>query len=120
MQNITKQQELLNNYADLDLEKLPSEIKNKNYIWRLVQRENGKCLYAQHDGGRIAAFEVFKTLIRKHRERMIELKNRQGYTFNPADYCEYKEAWPCDEDFGRRAWTYPTLELALVKYDKIE
>ena len=112
MSNQTIMQKLLENYDQLDLIKLPSELKKGGFDYKLIKRTNEKCLYAQILDGKIISFEVFKTKIVKHRENMIRLG-----LINPDSYPEFKESFPNDEDFGKRAHCYPNLEMAEQAYD---
>ena len=118
VKNLTIQQELIKNYSELDLEKLPEQLRKCGFDYKLIKRENDKCIYSQSESGRIVAYEVFKTKIIKCRERMIELNKRSGRSLDKI-YPEFKESFPNDEEFGKRAHSYSTLEKALIAYEGI-
>lgn len=112
-----KQQDLFNNYSSLDLEILPKELRKNGFDYKLVKRENNKCIYSQGRGDNVIGYEVFRTKIMPHKERMIKMKNTMG-TKNDTDALkEFKESFPNDEEFGKRAWNYKTLESATKCYD---
>ena len=111
-----KLQDLINNYSELDLEVLPDKLRKNGFDYELVVREPRKCVYMQCKGS-IIAYEVFLTKISLYRDAMMRMKNKLG-TKNKVDGLkEYREVFPGDEDFGKRAWTYPTLENAMLAYD---
>jgi hypothetical protein len=118
MEKITKNQLLINNYQNLHLQKLLPEIFKNGFIYRLVNRTESKFIYAQYSAltENIIAYEVFKNKIIKFRDRMIELEIRSGKNYGAEKLPEFKEAFPNDEDFGRRAWTYQDLETAQKRY----
>lgn len=95
------------------IKKLSEEIKKNGFTYRLVKRNSDKCIYSQHNGlGLIQSYEVFKTKLmdqRKAKERWAKLQNK---SFNPEDYEELAEVYPSDTEFGKRAWSYKTLEQA--------
>ncbi len=117
---MTKQSELMDKYTELDLLKLPDELSKMGFKYRLVERQQNKCIYAQYTGDRCVAYEVFKTKIVEHRKRMEELNTRTGRKPIPdIIYPEFKEAWPSDEEFGKRAWSYQSLEKAKENYSSL-
>jgi hypothetical protein len=87
---------------DIRIKKLKNEIKKNGYMYRLVERTDLKAIYAQEDYG----FEVFKVKLDKPHPKAEE------------DIKKYDkvERFPCDEDFGKHAWTYKTLEEAQKRY----
>jgi hypothetical protein len=118
MKKLSQQQEMIENYENLDLEILPEKFKKNGFIYELITREPKKCIYSQSNG-RIVAYEVFLTKIQKYRERMIEFKKRNGQSVDDSVYKEYKEAFPGDEEFGKRAWSCRTLENAQARYERL-
>ncbi|VVC76027.1 hypothetical protein AQUSIP_13280 [Aquicella siphonis] len=122
MKKESKQEKLLNNYAEIDLEILPPRLRKNGFDYRLVERTPAVCIYEQSSGGLVVAYEVFKTKIVKHRESMIALKkqfNAQCDESQFLNYKEYKEAFPADEEFGTRAWTYRDLEKAKLAFSRL-
>jgi len=112
------QEELLANYPNLTIRKLENEVKRNGFIYKLVERANHRCLYAQYTKlGTINSYEVFLTKlgdINKTKESFAKLNNT---VFEDTGNKEYYEIFPRDEEFGKRAWTYPNLELAKKAYD---
>lgn len=106
---------LLENYHTLDLEILPEKVKKNGFVYILVERTTEKCIYQQTDDGEIYGYEVFKTCIRLFREHMIKLAVTRNQPINTA-WKEYREQFPGDEEFGKRAWTYKNLDDAKKRY----
>jgi len=84
---------------------LPKYNRKNSYDYYLVIRNDVAAIYRQEDPdrGTIGAYEIFK--IKIQRERIFRDR-----------YFPLKERFPSNEDFGKTAWTYPTLEGALFKY----
>jgi hypothetical protein len=105
--------DLLLNYDDLKIRKLKNEIKKNGFIYKLIKRSNLKCIYAQTTlSGIPIAYEVFLTKLghlKKAKKRWAKLKSIEVDLEASEDYYEI---FPSDEEFGSRAWTYSTLELA--------
>jgi hypothetical protein len=101
-----------------DIKKLPENIRKNGFDYRLVKRNDERAIYSQHAGlGQIISYEVFKIKLgdqHKAKERWAKLKNEP---FNPDDYEKSYEKFPTNEDFGKTAWTYPTLEQAMVAFE---
>jgi hypothetical protein len=92
---------------EIRIKKLKPEIKKNGYLYELVKRLDGKCIYAQKDGGRLIAYEVFKTKLTRPHPKMLE--DLQNY--------DKVETFPSDEEFGVRAWTFKTLQEAELAFD---
>lgn len=111
-------EEQIKNYENLSIRKLPEEIRKNGYLYRQVKRTITKFLYSQHlPDGSIVAYEVFFNRLgdlRRAKQRWATLQHRES---NPEDHEQFYESFPSDEDFGRRAWTYPTLEKAMVAFE---
>jgi hypothetical protein len=89
------------------IKKLSPIIKKNGFLYEEIKRNDEKCIYSQKDNGLIIAYEVFKHRLSKPHPKAIEdLKNYDKV-----------EIFPSDEEFGSRAWTYPTLEKAEVAFD---
>lgn len=101
------------NFSNLSIRPLNLEIRKNGFTYRQVKRTNKKFMYAQYQTGRdIIAYEVFYNKLgnmRKAKERWAKLQDRE---FDPSNYEEFYEVFPSDEEFGKRAWTYKTLEQA--------
>lgn len=98
--------------------KLPLEISKKGFIYRQVMRTENRFMYSQSNKlGKIVGYEVFLNKLgdlRKAKERWARLQNKP---FDPNDYDEQFEIFPGDEDFGKRAWSYSTLENAMLAFN---
>ena len=117
--NKLSEQELLENYDKISLKKLPEILKKKTFEYRLVKRTNNKLIYSQHNGLGVAiAYEVFKNKIKPLRETKVMWSKRGNIEINPEDFEEYYEVFPTDEDFGKRAWSYGTLETAMKAFNE--
>lgn len=86
---------------------LPISLRKNGFIYTQVYRGTRSCIYEQRVGQILIAFEVF--IIRERSERSILGK------IIPA-----KEIFPSNEDFGKTAWTYWTLEQAMKKFNESE
>lgn len=112
---MTKFDDLMKNYENLDLAKLPQELRKNGFDYVLIERTQEACIYAQKIGGLIVAYEVFKTKILPFKKEMERLKKSVRNDIN-TNYQEYREAFPHDEEFGKRAWTFKELSQALECY----
>ena len=70
---------------------------------KLVERTKNKAIYLRSDD----VYEVFKI-------KIAPAGMSQREQFYPE-----REIYPNNEDFGKTAWTYRTLDKAKRKYDKI-
>lgn len=111
----TKNELLLENYENLDLQKLPEQLRKNGFDYELVVRTNSKLIYSQSLGGKVFAYEVFKNSVRPYKE--FVLRKNPNCTYKALH--EYKEFFPCDNDFGKRAWCKPDLESAMEKYNSL-
>jgi hypothetical protein len=106
------------NYESLSLKKLDLEITKNGFIYRQMKRTKEKFMYSQHNkAGALVAYEVFLNRIEnnhKAKERWCKLKNQE---FDPSLFEEWYEAFPSDEEFGKRAWSYPNLERATMAFE---
>jgi hypothetical protein len=90
---------------ELRIKKLNNEIKKNGYLYRLVERTETKALYAQEDYG----FEVFK----------VKLSKPHPKAENDLKLYDKVEIFPNDEDFGKIAWSYKSLDEAQKRYARI-
>jgi hypothetical protein len=86
---------------------LPNDIRKNGFSYKQVLRGDRSCIYEQRVGQKIIAFEVFMI-------RVMQEKSFMGKIFKE------REIFPSNEDFGKTAWTYWTIEEAMVKYLKLE
>lgn len=115
-----KESDLISNYENLSLKKLDETIRKSGFVYKLIMRTSQKCIYAQWEGGITIAYEVFKNRIREYRKMKMSWASKKNEQVNPEDFEEYFEVFPSDEEFGKRAWTYPTLEKALAAYEALD
>lgn len=91
------------------MELLPEIIRRKGFFYNLEKRGTKALIYKQTDAedGYIAAYEVFKIKVDKPKVVFgIQLNER--------------EIFPANEDFGKWAWSCPTLERAEKKFQFLE
>jgi len=85
---------------------LPLVIQRNTFTYTQVLREGKKAIYRQTVTTEIEYFEVF--IIRIRPERTIKGKMILSY-----------EKFPSNEDFGVSAWTYKSLEKAMIKFNSL-
>ncbi len=119
MTELNEHEKLLNDYSNLDLQILPPTIRKNGFNYSLLIRNERKCLYVQCAAGRVKSYEVFKTKIVKHKESVLKLKNYFGIDESPSDMDlkEYRESFPSDTEFGKRAWCFVSLDDAMLAYE---
>jgi hypothetical protein len=111
------QEEILKTYENLDLRKLPEKLTQGGIDYYLVDRTKSKAIYQQEKPA--ASFEVFITKIVPERETAKSFSKRFNRPCELSQYQDYKEIYPHSSEFGKRAWSYPRLELAKQKYDSL-
>lgn len=112
-----KQNELLENYKNLDLRKLPEQLTQHGLDFYLVERTESKLIFQQEKPA--ASFEVFINKIIPERETAESFAKRYNTPYDATKYQDYKEVYPKNSEFGLRAWSYPRLELAKQKYNSL-
>lgn len=91
------------------MELIPEKIKRKGFVYELEKRGAKTLVYRQIDDedSSVVAYEVFKIRVDKPKVVFgIQLNER--------------EVFPANEDFGKWAWTCPTLERAEKKFELLE
>ena len=86
---------------------LPQKTCKNGFPYTQICRGARSCIYEQRVGQKLIAFEVF--IIQTRSERSILGKIIQA-----------KEKFPSNEDFGKTAWTYWTVEQAMKKFNELE
>ena len=86
---------------------LPQTLRKNGFTYIQVRRGRRSCLYEQRHSDIVVGYEVF--LIRTSRERHIAGK-----------ILEAKEVFPNNSAFGYWAWSFYTLEKALIKFQSLE
>ena len=89
------------------MERLPIELRINGYNYTQLKRGKKACIYEQHVTPGTLRFEV------------IFIKLRPAEEVMGRDYPE-REVYPCNEDWGKKGWTYIELENALRAFDRIE
>ena len=79
---------------------LKKTILKSGYRYVQIQRNENVAVYAQHEGDKIIAFEVFQIKLKKSGSRFL----RQFYY----------EKFPSDEDIGRTGKSFANREKALL------
>jgi len=111
---ITKNKNETNNGP---VDKLP-ETKSKNgFMYTLVERNDKAAIYEQFDpeSAMVVGYEVFEVVVTKPSciQQKSGVKAGMWYQY-PAT-----EKFPGNEDFGKMAWAYMTLEGATKKYEEL-
>lgn len=88
--------------------KLKDTVSKNGFTYKCVQRDQKKALYAQYHDNTLIGFEVFKI-----RLRGIQYSYLLRKPLPPA------ERFPSNEDFGKTAWSFRTLQNALKKYEEL-
>lgn len=88
---------------------LPKTFKKNTFFYEQVLRRGDIAIYQQRlrEGAGCLAFEVFK------------IKKCPDWN-SPGGFVPAHEAGPSNEEFGKSAWSYPTLEMAKKKMRELE
>lgn len=87
---------------------LKEEVNKNGFMYKLVKRNEDRAIYSQHTAlGQTCAYEVFKIKKGKLHPKSSE-EDLKNY--------DLSERFPRDEDFGKTAWTYPSLKKAEQAY----
>ena len=91
------------------MELLPERIRRKGFFYDFVKRGEKAMIYKQTDveDDFTVAYEVFKV-------KVDQPKVVFGIQLNE------REIFPANEDFGKWAWSCPSLERAEVKFQYLE
>lgn len=90
--------------------RLKSEFDRKEFTYRLIERTDEKCLYVQLLNEIPTSYEVF----------LVKTGKRHWMERTELNKDDKIELFPRDEEFGKRAWTYPTLEKAKRAYEGLK
>lgn len=109
---ISKDPNVVNNGFD----KLPTSKKRNGYLYTLVKRSKKAVIYRMTNDkfpeDKSVSFEV--SIIRKAPAYKLLQKTNGNYYHYPES-----ERFPCNEDFGKTAWTYDKEESAMKKFDEL-
>jgi hypothetical protein len=88
---------------------LEEKIRKNGFDYLLIKKGEKAYIYKQWDDevDFTVAYEVFKIKIDKEKEVF-------------GDIMPEREVFPGNEDFGKWAWTYPSLEKAEVRFQRLE
>lgn len=87
---------------------LPERVRKNGFTYFLLQRTPKKAIYIQTYDNVQVGFEVFLIKVRGTQYSHILCRNLQP--------CE---RFPCNEDFGKSAWSFRGLDDAIKKYDAL-
>ena len=85
---------------------LPDIIRKNGFTYTKVLRDGRKCIYEQMYCEGLHYFEVFT--VQQSRERVLNGKTLLA-----------KEVFPCNEDFGKTAWSCRTLADAMKHFNSL-
>lgn len=89
---------------------LPVHFKRKGFTFDQIYNSNGWYIYAVTiPKSTIPHYEVFKERIHRHRVYKNGWRNVDNVG---------KVTYPCDESFGRWAWSCPTIEMCMEYINK--
>ena len=91
----------------MELKRLPLRLRKNDHDYKQVRRGMRSCVYEQKYEGRLIGWEVF--LIKVAPKEEIH-----GYHYPD------REVYPCDEDFGYKAWTFRDYDRAIERFDYLE
>ena len=86
---------------------LPVKLKKNGFFYSQILRGKRSFIYRQQVSKGLYYFEVFRLIKCPHR-------NFKGVIL------EAHERFPCNEDFGKTAWSFGKLEDARLKFDVLE
>jgi len=103
-------------------EKLPLNKSKNGYAYRQIKRNDKAAIYEQSvenevngEIGTVVGHEVFRIQISKPCSLVQKHGKKKGQVYNyPAG-----ERFPGNEDFGKWAWAYTTLDQAMVKFNEL-
>lgn len=97
--------------------KLKEEFNKYGFKYVLVTRTEEKCMYAQYMGDRITSYEVFRTKLVNNHNNIKSFDRLNKSVTDLSNIEEFKEVFPSNEEFGKRAWAAPNLVHAHLIYD---
>jgi uncharacterized protein YqgQ len=101
----------------MTIRQLPQIIKKYGFIYRLIKRTENVHLYSQENkAGIVQTYEVFKNKLRDSKKYAASLAKLSGKNQKNDEY-DFHEVFPTHEEFGKRAWSYPTFKTALIAFE---
>lgn len=85
---------------------LPLNLRKNGFNYTQLLREGNNAIYEQSVTSSVKYYEVFS--IRTKPERILKGKTIQA-----------GEVFPCNEDFGKTAWSCSTYEKALQRFNNL-
>lgn len=101
------------------MDPLPQTKKKNGYAYTLIERTENAAIYSmvneQYPEDTSVGYEVFQITISKPCaiQQKSGVKKGMWYQY-PA-----KEKFPGNEDFGKTAWSFSDLDVAMMKYGEI-
>lgn len=99
----------------LKIEKLSEIVKGRHGAYFMVRRDENFAIYQKDKPAN--CYEVFKIKKIDGKKSAESFNKRFNANYIIEDAPDIKEKYPVDEDFGKIAWAYPTLEKANEKFD---
>ena len=95
----------MSNDAIRAVRKIPEAFRRDGMSFRLIKRTDRVVMVASGD----KVFEVFS----------VRTAKKDSHIGNRLVFMAGDEVMPSDEDFGKKAWTYPKREAADAKYAEL-
>jgi len=96
----------LEKQINVEMRYLPLILRKNGFTYTQVLREGRSCIYHHEVTENVQYFEVFTVKVKPEtvfKEKVIPKR----------------EVFPCDEDFGKTAWSCKTLERAMFHFNKL-
>jgi hypothetical protein len=86
----------------------PATFRKNGFHYELMKREGDIAMVKQRlePGRGLLAYEILRI-------RRAEAREMHGKAIEAAEY------GPCNEDFGKHGWSYPTIERAEAKFSEM-
>lgn len=97
------------------VQKLPEIYRGKYGVYFLILRDDNFAIYQKDKPAN--CYEVFKIKKIDWKKAAQSFNKRFNMNYNIQEEPDIKEKYPVDEDLGKIAWTYPTLEKAKEKFN---
>jgi hypothetical protein len=106
----------------MEYEKLPATKKKNGYVYKQVSRSDKAAIYEQIvekdiNGipGTIIGYEVFRIIVGKPYVLIQKHGTKKGQKYSYPS----SEKFCGNEDFGKIAWSYDTLQSAMNKFNEL-
>jgi hypothetical protein len=108
---VTKTMKYLSYHPNVSIEKISWKFKKNGYLYKQIERTSKKFIFEARDPvtNKVHFYEVFVNKI----VNKFDMKNKIK------DWKNFKEAFPKNEEFGKRAWAFTCYKNAIDKYHSI-